>query len=1234
MENLNDTLSEIIKVKNEIINLSDVTKALAKSSVDDLVILLNSFDKLFSSSKKDVKEMLNSSEALRDAYAELQEKIVAGGIAIKDINDSLKQQREDALIDEKTQLEIIKEMQSQRKILNEIAELQNRLSDANLNLSQDESDKIKDRITLLDTENKKIVTKYNNKKAGHLNEYRYAMELSTTHSDTLDKLDAISDLQEKAAVSANNYANESERAKRALGEQEKKISAVVEGAKTLWVYAKHVAGKWADFNDTAYKSGRAIGMNHSQLVGYQRAYMQNTKEMAAKYGILGKEILKFQDAYTSSTGRALLLSNEQTESMAAMSKLAGEGVTSQVAAEMDNFGISIDDAMVNLGMTQERAMKYGLNATKSGELFAKNIKLASKYTFRDGIDGVSKMTLLSQRLRFNLEAVGDVADKFSTIEGAIDASAKLQMLGGTYAQQFGSPMTAMYESLNDPAALMERITKMYASKGVFNQRTGEVEVGSMDKRFIKESASAAGLSYDDAFKMTTSIVRNNQIEGEIDKGQGFSEVNKIAIQNLATWDAEKNGHVINFKDEEGKEYKAEVKNLDKETLEYIQRQTISEETMHKDVRDIAQTLKARFKTRAKSTVSLYERKAGLEEVTNTMKAQGVDGVMNSINDFLTELTAGEGALNKVFTALTNLTTTFVLLGAAVKVGSVVFKTMLGKSISEILGRRAARAVVRGGLGGRVINSLGRGARGVGNTISRGGSAVWNGVRGLGRGIGIGAMGLGRGIGNVVNRSGTAIRGLGRGIGGVASTAGKGLWKGIKGAGGAIAKFAKGKGGKVGLIAGALTLLGVGTASAMSKKDENDPKNEIDKEKGIKESGDKVLIELNKQTQLLEIIAKLKSPNTYAINGDSSSITEEGNLTNSFSTAKLGADVGLMGAKTQIGRKVLGKTAGRSGLKLAANAGKMLKAGNPLGWIGMGLDVGNMAGKATGAWEEGSTTDKMMNIGSSTATGASFGAMIGSVIPGLGTAIGGAVGAAVGGLVGVVDNYGEDIKKWAIGGDTLSNSDKQQQIYEETKFGETSITDPQIQVKAALATVKIHDVLISIWHQLNGKQSNGTKEDKGFFGDALDVLTMPLKASVSVAKSIVSTPFDIMNSTRDISPKINPINIAPMVGRENGVRQLPTIGMNPSLASNNENSVRNQYNQTIKIPDINLNINGTMKLVSDNKSVDLDIKKLMDNPQFKEAIVKMVKDGLDKNQGLGKINRNSITSQRTSSGYKS
>ena len=153
--------------------------------------------------------------------------------------------------------------------------------------------------------------------------------------------------------------------------------------------------------------------------------------------------------------------------------------------------------------------------------------------------------------------------------------------------------------------------------------------------------------------------------------------------------------------------------------------------------------------------------------------------------------------------------------------------------------------------------------------------------------------------------------------------------------------------------------------------------------------------------------------------------------NSLATAQsVGSMLDFTGGGKGSARRGALKAAGKMGLKgsalksvgrFAGTAAKGVKALTLGGMAGLAIDqVDNVFGV-----EEGSTVDKVTDVGSDMATGASIGAMVGSIIPGLGTAIGGAIGAGIGGLYGLMTVTSEETEKTAEELEEINKREKQE-----------------------------------------------------------------------------------------------------------------------------------------------------------------------------------------------------------------
>ena len=297
-------------------------------------------------------------------------------------------------------------------------------------------------------------------------------------------------------------------------------------------YGKEAIDKWREIDRHVYTTGRQMGMTTSQMRGLQKNILENYGEMANRLGMTFEEIFKFQESYTQAVGKSVILTNKQVESFAGLSKIMGETAVNDMAKNMDDFGASSQTAIDYLTLGMARAANQGLNIKNTSESFAKNIKMASRFTFSKGVDGISKMTLLSQRLKFNMESIGNAIDKFSTIEGAITSSANLQVLGGAYAANYSNPLQAMGEALLDAEGFTNRIVDTVSKTAFFNKDTGMVEMSPIEKAKMREASKTLGIDYNELWNMASQQAKMHDIEKHI-SGKGFTDEQKTFLANTA-----------------------------------------------------------------------------------------------------------------------------------------------------------------------------------------------------------------------------------------------------------------------------------------------------------------------------------------------------------------------------------------------------------------------------------------------------------------------------------------------------------------------------------------------------------------------------------------------------------------------------------------------------------------------------------------------------------------------------
>ena len=229
-----------------------------------------------------------------------------------------------------------------------------------------------------------------------------------------------------------------------------------------------------------------------------------------------KDIAQIQSNYVNNTGRNIQMSNTDMQKFGLMGTLWDENTLASLTGSMDYFNHSVEESVDMFYEMYQNANKAGISNKKYSEALQKNLKLAQKYTFKGGSEGLMKMALWAEKTRFNLESFGNVISNIQNggLEGAITQSAQLQVLGGNAAMG-ADPLAMIYEAWSDPEALANRFYDMTKEYAQFNKDTGEVDIKGLNAMMVANIAKAQGRSAEDVRAELTQRVKNEQIDNAI-----------------------------------------------------------------------------------------------------------------------------------------------------------------------------------------------------------------------------------------------------------------------------------------------------------------------------------------------------------------------------------------------------------------------------------------------------------------------------------------------------------------------------------------------------------------------------------------------------------------------------------------------------------------------------------------------------------------------------------------------
>lgn len=322
---------------------------------------------------------------------------------------------------------------------------------------------------------------------------------------------------------------------KSVQEVEKKwIEAGANVAKAYLKFAQHIEGVLTKSEAAANDIGLNFGFSGKQLDTFKRS-MFDIQVTIAKWGKTMEDAQKMQNEYSEHTGRNIQFSTADFDSSFAFDKLVGqEGLSNQLTAGMELFNHSVSNSNDMFFEMFKNVSKIGLNSRKYFKDLQQNLKFAEKFQFKGGLKSLMEMSKWAQNVRFNMGSLDGILDKVQTggLEGVIEQSAKLQVLGGNYAMG-ADPLAMAYESYMDPDAFAKRLNSMIKGEGVFNSKTGEVSFGIPSQMRLRTMAEATGQDYKDVLNQARRMVKGERVNKDLNGEYKWSDDDKSLITNKA-----------------------------------------------------------------------------------------------------------------------------------------------------------------------------------------------------------------------------------------------------------------------------------------------------------------------------------------------------------------------------------------------------------------------------------------------------------------------------------------------------------------------------------------------------------------------------------------------------------------------------------------------------------------------------------------------------------------------------
>lgn len=293
-----------------------------------------------------------------------------------------------------------------------------------------------------------------------------------------------------------------------------------------------------DIDESVRKTSMSLGLSSSRMAQFHN----NAMGVAGTYAALGidvKEAAEAQASYSDQVGRTVMLSQEALGRMGELGKITGMGTQgmAEMAGQMEAFGMGSVVAMEKIGEIRDTAQGMGVNTGKVLKKVQQNMNLLNKLNFKGGVKGLGKMAAYATKFKMDMSALAESARAVWSPEGAIEAAASLQTLGGGFSK-LADPFKLMFDARNDPEKYAESITK--SLDGIAKFSDGEFIVSAYEMQRLEEAGKALGFSGEQMAEMAKQQAKVKKM-GNILGGMTFeNEEDRKMLEGMIEFDKKGN----------------------------------------------------------------------------------------------------------------------------------------------------------------------------------------------------------------------------------------------------------------------------------------------------------------------------------------------------------------------------------------------------------------------------------------------------------------------------------------------------------------------------------------------------------------------------------------------------------------------------------------------------------------------------------------------------------------------
>lgn len=305
---------------------------------------------------------------------------------------------------------------------------------------------------------------------------------------------------------------------------------------------ENVSKQFVSMNDSATKLVRSMGgvflatEKSAKYANSFRSTLMKAVEVNKDLGATFKDANDTVQALASAMGRMVNPSSEVVSNMIVMAKSTGlsNAEIGGMVANISKFKGTQAEALEMMSDIAMEARKTGINTAAYMKAVNENIKKASGFGFKNGIEGVKNMAKQAAMLRTTIESIGakGLQSKVLDPEGALQTAASFQMLGGAVGK-LADPFQLLRMAQSDMEGLQNELVKSTSSAFKFNKETGRFDASTQDLYRLREQAELTGANFDEMLEAGKEAAKLDYLKNSIPSLSSLNEEQQGLINSLS-----------------------------------------------------------------------------------------------------------------------------------------------------------------------------------------------------------------------------------------------------------------------------------------------------------------------------------------------------------------------------------------------------------------------------------------------------------------------------------------------------------------------------------------------------------------------------------------------------------------------------------------------------------------------------------------------------------------------------